>query len=170
MTGINAKDCTNLGEQYRVILDKCYFFEKNKKTVDEAEENCHDVFGPNRHGKVIEPQTVESLEMVQEVSREIFGEGKDVLTGFKKMDDKGLNVVYHSTGLKTVIEPWIGNGRIDDENQDYVRFLTQETDVWQDGKNDEGWLYNSVCEIPLKPTQQNWRTVAKGLFDFESVY
>ena len=40
MTGINAKDCTNLGEQYRVILDKCYFFEKNKKTVDEAEENC----------------------------------------------------------------------------------------------------------------------------------
>ena len=108
--GVTTEDyCTNLGEQrttktqYRFILNKCYFFEKSKKSVDKAQQNCRNVFGPNTIGKLAEPITEETLKKIQEASREIYGEGKDVLTGFKKTDNEGLKIIHSSTGLQVCI-------------------------------------------------------------------
>ena len=53
-----------------------------------------------------------------------------------------------------MIQPWLNNGKIDDMNQEYVRFITKDSNVWQDGKNDPGWVHSSVCEIVLTPTEQ----------------
>merc|ERR1712223_1678934 len=74
-----------------------------------------------------------------------------VLTGFKKTDDDGLKVVHSSTGLQAMIQPWLNNGKINDKDQDYVRFLTQDTNQWQDGKNEPGWVHSSICEISQTP-------------------
>ena len=121
------------------------------KTFDEAQKNCQNIFGRNTIGKLAEPTTIEALEKIQEISWQMFGEGKEILTGFKKSDDFGLNIVHSSTGSRALIQPWLNNGKISDKNQDYVRFLTQDTNQWQDGKNEPGWVHSSICEISQTP-------------------
>ena len=75
--------CMSLGSNYRFILDTCYYFDKSRKNFNEAKQNCREVFGPNTHGKLMEPKSTESLEKIQELAKTIFGSDY-VLTGFKK--------------------------------------------------------------------------------------
>lgn len=88
--------CTNLGEGYRWIHDKCYYFEKIAKTFTAAQSNCQDIFGPNTHGKLIEPATMPIFQKILVAAREILS-NDDFHVGIQKIDNAG-NLKYSSTG------------------------------------------------------------------------
>ena len=146
--------CTNFGSNYRFIIDTCYYFEKFPKTFNDAKKNCRDKFGSNRNGKLMEPNTMESSQKIQELAENIFGSGdfgvpRDfVLTGFEKHDDAGTDVRHNSDGSRALIKPWQGNGFIKDSGEPYLRFNTK-SQKWYDGKADSsegGVPYFSICE------------------------
>ena len=62
-----------------------------------------------------------------------------------------------------MIQPWINNGKINDKNQDHVRFLTQDTQQWQDGKNEPGWVHSSICEISQSPMKGTIIEIGKDI-------
>ena len=85
--------CNNLGEQFQwipqqSIIEKCYYFDNETRPVDEAQDNCGGVFGPNMSGKLTEPATIDIYSKILAVSKEKLTD-KEVLTGFKKTDDSG---------------------------------------------------------------------------------
>ena len=48
--------CT--GEQYQVILGKCFYFEKTKMRFSSAKQNCLSMTKQGRSGKLAEPTTL----------------------------------------------------------------------------------------------------------------
>ena len=94
----------------------------------------------------MEPKTMERLQKIQELAKNIFGSGY-VLTGFEKNDDAGTDVRHNSDGSRALIKPWQGNGDTNDSGQPYLRFNTHRN-RWDDGKADssEGGPYFSICE------------------------
>ena len=144
--GIPEEWCTNLGSNYRFIFGTCYYFEKSPKTFNDAKPNCLDKFGSDTNGKLMEPKTMERLQKIQELAKNIFGSA-EVLTGFEKHDDAGTDVRHNSDGSRALIKPWIGNGLIADSGELNLRFDTQ-SNVWYDGKHD-GRINSpvfSICE------------------------
>ena len=69
--------CTNLGSNYRFILGTCYYFEQSKKKFNDAKQNCRDKFGSDTNGKLMEPKTMERLQKIQELAKNIFGGGDE---------------------------------------------------------------------------------------------
>ena len=77
-----------MGSQYQFIEGKCYFFDNVLKDVDDSQENCKSVFGPNLTGKLMEPTSMNVLQEILRVAKDKLPR-KRALTGFKKMDDSG---------------------------------------------------------------------------------
>ena len=94
----------------------------------------------------MEPKTMERLQKIQELAKNIFGSGY-VLTGFEKHDDAGTDVRHNSDGSRALIKPWPGtNGDINDKGQPYLRF-DPHGNSWGDGKVAcDGWYCCSICE------------------------
>lgn len=138
--------CTNLGSNYQIILDTCYYFEKSRKNFIDAKKSCRDKFGSNRNGKLMEPKTMESLQKIQELAKNIIYRGA-ILTGFEKHDDAGTDVRHISDGSRALIKPWQGNGLITDRGELNLRFDTQ-SNIWYDGKHDDriNSRVFSICE------------------------
>ena len=96
----------------------------------------------------MEPKTMERLQKIQALAKNIFGKYKGVLTGFEKHDDAGTDVRHNSDGSRALIKPWPGtNGDINDKGQPYLRFDTQDKN-WQDGDADGDIVgsHVSICE------------------------
>ena len=79
-----------IGEGFRMILNVCYYFEKTKKSFEDALSNCK--------GKLYEPTDVTTFKEVQCEAKSIFGT-VSVWTGFTKIDNNG-NLKHSSNGLK----------------------------------------------------------------------
>ena len=82
-------------------------------SVKTAQEKCATVFGIDTTitGKLFEPTSMEIFKQVNRTAEEIFGAGKEIWTGFKKVEDieqNGENIIHSSTGEKAKIEPWLG--------------------------------------------------------------
>ena len=103
--GTHEEWCTNLGSNYRFILDTCYFFEEYRQNFNDAKKNCRDKFGSNRNGKLMEPKTMVRFRKIKELAKNIFGSGC-VLTGFEKNNDAGTDVRHNSDGSRALIKPW----------------------------------------------------------------
>ena len=100
----------------------------------------------------MEPKTMESLQKIQELAKNIYKCNVNkycgaVLTGFEKHDDAGTDVRHNSDGSRALIKPWIGNGLIADSGELNLRFDIQ-SNIWYDGKHD-GRINSpvfSICE------------------------
>jgi len=144
------KDCHKKGKRkYRWIGGKCYHFQKNQMSVKTAQEKCATAFGLDTTitGKLFEPTSIEQFKQVNRTAAEIFGAGKEIWTGFKKVEDieqNGENIIHSSTGEKAKIEPWLENGAINDPGQVWLRFFVRENDVWHDSEG--SWIRYSICE------------------------
>ena len=141
--------CT--GEQYQVILGKCFYFEKTKKTFSSAKQNCLSMTKQGRSGKLAEPTSMQMIPKLVEAAKNTFG-NKGVHIGVEKIDNNG-NMKYTSTGLKTPISPWKESGsgvgaNVDDGmNQPYVCFYPENSggSIWQDCTTTHSLV--SVCEF-----------------------
>ena len=153
---MDYKTCTSLGEEYRFILDNCYFFNKIRKTVNENQENCQTIFGANRPGKLIEPTSMAVLQKIYEMAEEFVRDEKTILTGFEKIDDEGDLVKQSSNGSMAQIQPWLdsANSDIKDSDQPYLRFAPNTDPIeWRDGKNDvSGYHHYAICELSFRKT------------------
>ena len=103
--------CT--GEQYQVILGKCFYFEYTKMIFSSAKQNCLSLTKEGRSGKLAEPTTLQILTKLVEAAKYTFGygRGQSVHIGVEKIDNNG-NMKYTSTGLKTPISPWKEGGNV----------------------------------------------------------
>ena len=100
--------CT--GEQYKVILGMCFYFEKTKMRFLSAKQNCLSMTKQGRSGKLAEPTTLQMTTKLVEAAKVAFGTGSvGVHIGVEKIDNNG-NMKYTSTGLKTPISPWNESG------------------------------------------------------------
>ena len=140
--------CT--GEQYQVILDKCFYFEKTKMIFSSAKQNCLSLTKEGRSGKLAEPTTLQMTTKLVEAAKVAFGTGSvGVHIGVEKIDNNG-NMKYTSTGLKTPISPWnesgsgVKNGGM---GQPYVCFYPYHSSgaIWQDCSGNSNLV--SVCEF-----------------------
>ena len=82
-------------------------------SVKTAQEKCATAFGIDTTitGKLFEPTSMEIFKQVNRTAEDIFGAGKEIWTGFKKVEDieqNGENIIHSSTGEKAKIEPWLG--------------------------------------------------------------
>ena len=139
----SEEKCTNLGSNYRYILDTCYYFENSGKYYNDAKENCYGIFGSNTNGKLMEPTTMEMFEKIRDLAKTILG-STHILTGFEKHDDAGTDVRHNSDNSRALIKLWQSDGNTDDIDQPYLRFNAQ-SNYWQDGRNTQGSYY-SICE------------------------
>ena len=96
----------------------------------------------------MEPKTMERLQKIQELAKNIFGSGY-VMTGFEKHDDTGTDVRHNSDGSRALIKPWQGNGRINQSSQPYLRFFTESNKQWYDSSKLQTFksILNSICEL-----------------------
>ena len=155
---MDSKTCTSLGEEYRFILDNCYFFNKIRKTVSENQQNCRTIFGNNKRGKLIEPTTMAVLQKIYEMGKQFVKDETTILTGFEKIDNKGDLVKQSSNGFMAQIQPWLDSAKsgISDSDQPYLRFVPNTDPVeWRDGKNDvSGYHQYAICERLLGSSVQ----------------
>ena len=138
--------CT--GEQYQVILGKCFYFEKTKKTFSSAKQNCLSMTKQGRSGKLAEPTTLQITTKLVEAAKNKFGNAYGVHIGVEKIDNNG-NMKYTSTGLKTPISPWKQSGANVDNGMDQPYVCLDPThsggSIWQDCS--KYYSYVSVCEF-----------------------
>ena len=142
--------CT--GEQYQVILSKCFYFEKTAKTFSSAKQNCLSLTKEGRSGKLAEPTTLQMTTKLVEAAKNTFGTGLSVgvSIGVEKIDNNG-NMKYTSTGLKTPISPWNESGSSvkNGMNQPYVCFrpnwIGGGARIWQDCHPTHSLV--SLCEF-----------------------
>ena len=145
---ILVKDwCT--GRRYQVILGKCFYFEKTKKTFSSAKQNCLSMTKQGRSGKLAEPTTLQITTKLVEAAKNTFGSGVDgVYIGVEKIDNNG-NMKYTNTGLKTPISPWkeSGSNVHDGMIELYVCLYPTRSDgsKWQDCYYSRPLV--SVCEF-----------------------
>jgi hypothetical protein len=138
----------SLGDQYRFIVDTCYYFDKIAKDVDDTQRNCGIVFGPNRHGKLMEPTSMAVVQKLYAMAKEFIQDNKDVLTGFEKVDNAG-SMKHSSNDVMAQIQPWLNTGSdVDDSGQPYMRFYPNRDPVeWHDGVNEHSGFHNyAICE------------------------
>ena len=139
--------CT--GEQYQVILGKCFYFEETKMIFSSAKQNCLSLTKEGRSGKLAEPTTLQMTTKLVEAAKNTFGSG-GVHIGVEKIDNNG-NMKYTSTGLKTPISPWNESGSKVKQGmgQPYVCFYINRIggDTWQDCADSSSHQLVSVCEF-----------------------
>merc|ERR1712064_205084 len=140
------ESCSALGKRYKYILGRCYHFHKARKPNFEAQDRCRVVFGPDVRGHLFEPTSMEIFQLVNTTAAHIFGLGKDVHTGFEKVENElgETEIILSSTGEVAKWKPWIDNGDVDDIEEDYIRFFIRAERVWQD--NNIGWSRSYICQ------------------------
>ena len=138
----------SLGDQYRFIVDNCYYFDKIAKTVDATQQNCRTVFGPNRQGKLTEPTSMGVVQKLYNMAKEFDPSDLGVLTGFVKVNDVGSQMKHSSNGVMAQIQPWLIAGNVNDSSQPYMRFYQNRNPVqWHDGGNSaSGYHEYAICE------------------------
>ena len=87
-----------MGEKYRYIMEKCYYFDKRKRTITNGQKKCNSTFGEGVNGKLFEPTSAEVFHEIKVEAAKIIGTAKQIHTGFMKLDDSGKTIVHSSTG------------------------------------------------------------------------
>ena len=142
--------CT--GEQYQVILGKCFYFEKAKMSYSSAKQNCLSMTKQGRSGKLAEPTTLQMTAKLIEAANQKWISDQGVHIGVEKIDNTG-NMKYTSTGLKTPISPWNESGSSvkNGMHEPYICPYTARSggDTWQDCPDSSSSTYSlvSVCEF-----------------------
>ena len=141
--------CTSLGEQYRWIDDKCYYFEKTKKTFTSAQSNCQNVFGANSNGKLIEPATMSTFDKILLEVPSLLS-NRDFHVGIQKINNRG-SLKYSSTGTPIPEDFWRGASRDvqDGMHELYICYYPNQI-KWHDCNNHE---LASVCEFSIEPDE-----------------
>jgi len=143
--------CT--GEQYQVILGKCFYFEKTKMRFSSAKQNCLSMTKQGRSGKLAEPTTLQITAKLLQAAENTFGK-QGVHIGVEKIDNNG-NMKYTSTGIKTPISPWNVSGsgvKAGGMKEPYIcmwLFHSSVAKIWQDCPDSSSSSYSlfSVCEF-----------------------
>ena len=136
-------ECSSLGAQYLSILDKCYYFEKTKKTPIAAQSNCKGIFGPNSHGKLVEPTTMAIFNKIVLSAREKLS-NDNFYVGIEKIDNAG-NLKYSSNGKRIPTQFWNGASLdvSDGMDQSYLGYYPSQV-KWHDAPATRELV--SVCE------------------------
>merc|ERR1712129_432760 len=61
---------------YRILEDRCYFFEKVDRDYSVTQEYCKTAFGPNVVGKLWEPKSLKINNVVGAEAKNIFGSSR----------------------------------------------------------------------------------------------
>merc|ERR1712008_532713 len=65
--------CPTENSGYRILEDRCYFFEKVDRDYSATQEYCKTAFGPNVVGKLWEPKSLKINNVVGAEAKNIFG-------------------------------------------------------------------------------------------------
>jgi len=145
---MDNETCIALGEKtYRFIMNKCYFFDKVKRSYGGSLKNCETIFGEGTKGKLVEPLSKNRFKKISAAAHEIIGTSKGIHSGFMKLDDAGKHIIFNSTGLEMKNEFWSANPNqwahifINDVDEPYLRFyIWKQYDHWETVTYEYTWL------------------------------
>ena len=132
--------------RYKLVLDKCYYFEVRPMNYPDAKFNCQDKFY-GEIGQLLEPLQVQEMENVYNVAKNSFNFGgiwigveyKDVNSSFVlATSQQSVQITALNQGQPDLLE----NGAIPGLNCVLMGFQT--TSSWNVAMC--GSLYNSICE------------------------
>ena len=136
--------CLNGDGNYRLILGRCYYFEKSKMNHTAAAHNCKD----NHKGVLFEPRTISESDLIHHAVMEmnILPKKEDAVhIGINELKEEG-KFVYDSSELPIFFENW-RSGFGNRTTNDCVMISHLESPKWIDGNcNYHG---PSICHVPI---------------------
>ena len=102
--------CPSEKENVKVLIGKCYLFEKETKTFQDAKENCENVFGSNLRGHLFEPQSKYEHNLVCDEALQVFGGHHWFHIGIQQSANF-QNVEYVSSGVQSSLQLWTKHGK-----------------------------------------------------------
>lgn len=97
-------------ENVKVLIGKCYLFEKQTKTFQDAKENCENVFSSNLRGHLFEPQSKYEHNLVCDEAVQVFGGHHWFHIGIQQSANF-QNVEYVSNGVQSSLQLWAKGGK-----------------------------------------------------------
>ncbi len=133
--------CPIEDSRYRLMHNRCFYFEKEELTFEAAKANCKE-----KGGKLYEPKDVTKMKEIAKISDGIRGTNPFVWIGITDSAVEG-NFVYDSDGANINFNPtWHGNYGAKGTSYNCICTGTKSSDLGKVGNLQCSWRRPSICE------------------------
>ena len=130
-------ECLALGENYKFLIDRCYYIDTTQRTLSAAKAHCNTVFSSiGRTGKIFEPVDTNTFNTIKKTA-DTFS-NKYYWIGFVRKDGTNWNQISDGLPAPNV---W---GSYTNDNEPYLIFHTGNQN-WYDQPDSSSW--QSICEV-----------------------